>query len=422
MSYLIKNVLILDNRSPYYHQIIDIELEDGRIVQIGKNISPQNNAIIIDGGKLILSPAFVDINATSGEPDDLEAETLESLIQVGAKGGYAYVAHIPNEKKMIQSKSDVAFLQSQNSNAVCKILPIGNITRTENDQVLAPLMDMRNAGAVAFSDGNDHTLKMNVLKNALLYTKGFKGKLMIHPEKKELSKNGHVNQGMISVSLGYKGIPKEAEYMAIQEIAHIAEYTDTNVLILNVTTPESIDIISQANKKSKRITSSVSSLHLLCDERSLEDYDTNYKLSPPLRSEKDRKKLIKALLDGKIDIVYSQHSPKTTEDKVLEFDLASNGAIHLQTSFLTCLEALGVDNVEKVIDLMSYQPSTFFEIKLPVFDQGVCGEFVIVDLEDTFVFTRELNASKSKNSPFFDKHFKGKIKGLIAHKTQTFFD
>jgi len=422
MKYLVKNVLVLDKRSPFYQKTIDFIVENGTIISIDNKLTPHTDEIIVEGKKLVLSTALIDINASSGEPQDLESETLDSLIEVATHGGYAYVTHIPNEKKLTQSKSDIIFLKSKNQNTICQVLPIGNITRNDNEQVMSAMMDMKQAGAVAFSDGNEHTLKLNMLKNALLYAKGFNGKIIVHPEKKDLSKNGQVTQGVMSVNMGFKGVPKEAEFMAVQEIVQIVQYVESDILLLNITTPESIDIISQANKKSKSIYTSTSSAHLLLDEVCLEEYDTNYKLNPPLRNSKDRDKLRKAVLDGKIDIVYSQHSPCTPEEKVLEFDLASKGMIQLQTSFLTCVEALGEKNIEKCIEVTSTNPAQYLGIEFEIFDKGVRGDFTLVDIEGNYTLTLDNNQSKSKNSPFINRPFKGKIKGLIAHGKQCFFE
>jgi dihydroorotase len=421
MKYLVQRVLILDLRSPFYKKTVDILVENGCILKISKSIAPAKSDKIISGKKLALSTALVDINASSGEPDNLEAESLSSLRRAASRGGFAYVAHIPNETKSIQSKADVCFLSSENKNSLTKILPIGNISQSTNSQQLSAMMDMKKAGAVAFSDGNEDTLKLSMLKNALLYTKGFNGKLMLHPEIKELSNKGQVNQGLMSVTMGYKGIPREAEYMAVQEIANILEYTDTKALLLNITTSESLDAIYSINKKNRRITVSTSTLHISLNQSTLKDYDTNFKLSPPLRSDKDRKKLVKACLEGKIDILYSQHTPKTTEDKVLEFDLASCGAINLQTSFLSTIESLGAENIEKCIELMSTNPAEYLGIELPIINEKTSGEFILFDLKDSYQFTESENQSKSKNSPYLGHHFSTKIRGLISNGGEEFF-
>lgn len=422
MKYLVQRVLILDYRSPHYQKSVDILVENGCIVQVDNSIPVSDKYTLIQGNKLVLSTAFVDINVTSGEPDNLEAETLTSLRQTASKGGFAYVAHLPSETKSIQSKADIYYLASENGDSLSRILPVGNISQAANHSQLSAMMDMKKAGAVAFSDGNQSSISVGMLKNALLYTKGFEAKLMLNPDKIEISNKGQINQGIMSVSLGYKGIPREAEFMAVQEIVNIVEYTETMALILNLTLSESLDIIQTANKKMKKIVTSTSSLYLGLDESRLKDYDQNFKLSPPLRSEKDRKKLVKACLDGKIEIIYSQHIPRTTEEKELEFDLASFGAINLQTSFQVTVEALGYEHIEKCIELMSINPAHYLGIELPVFDLNCRGEFVILDLDSKSTFSITESKSKSKNSPFWAHDFSTKVVGLIAHGREEFFD
>lgn len=421
MKFLIKNVLILDKQSPYYRKTLDVEVEQGRIGKIGKGLTLTKNAKIVEGKKLILSTGFIDMNTSSGEPYRLEAETLHSLLMASARGGFAYITHLPTVEKLAQSKSDIIYLQSQNNSSICQLLPVGNLTRTDSDKVLAGLMDMAQAGAVAFSDGNEATPSLSVLQNALLYAKGFGGKIMVHPNKQDLSKNGQVNQGLMSVSLGYKGIPKEAEFMAVSEAIQLAKYVDSTLLLLNINTPESIKLIEKANSVKKQIWTATSSFNLTLDESYLKEYDTYYKLSPPLRSLADKKTLLKAALNGSIDIVYSQHTPCTPEEKELEFDLANKGAINAQTAVLDCIDTLGKDNIEKCIELMSTNPAEYLGLKLNALDEGVQGSFTLLDLGETYEFTPEKNISKSVNSPYFHRRFSSKIKGLISNHRVEFY-
>ena len=419
MKSLIKNVLIQDIRSPFFGKKLDIEVDKGQIIRAEKNSTSKKGYQVIEGKQLVLSPAFIDLNASSGEPFRLEAETLDSFLETASRGGFAYVAHMPTADKLTQSKSDIAFLKSKNRESICQVLPIGNMTKNEHE--IAAFMDMKQAEAVAFSDGNEVPPGLGVLKNVMLYSKGLEGKLMIHPEKKILSKNGQVNQGIMSLMLGYKGIPKEAEVMAVLEIIQLAQYTDTDILFLNITTPESLKIIHAANKNKKQFYSSISSLHLSINENEVKDYDTYFKLNPPLRSVKDQKAMVKAAKEGQIDIVYSQHTPCTPEEKMLEFDQANVGAINLQTSALTCIETLGKDHLEACIDLLSLTPAKYLGLDLPAFNIGISGAFTILDMQASSTLTAANNASKSKNSPFMLKTFSTKIVGLIANGKQQFY-
>jgi len=422
MKYIIKNVLILDNRSPFYRKKIDVEVDKGQIIRAEKNLPVTKSHNIISGKRLVLSTAFIDINASSGEPFRLEAETLDTFVETATRGGFGYVCHMPSDGKYTQSKSDITFLRSKNLNSLCQVLPIGNLTKKDNDHVISAMMDMKQAGAVAFSDGNDLTPSLGILKNAMLYSQGFGGRLMIHPEKKVLSKNGQVNQGIISLLMGYKGIPKEAEFMAVSEIIQLAQYTNNAILFLNITTAESLKLISTASKDRKQFFTSISSTHLLWNEDALLGYDTNFKLNPPLRSLKDQKSLIKAAIEGKVDIVYSQHTPCTPEEKLLEFDLANCGVINLQTAVQSCIQALGKDHIERCIDLMSTRPAHYLGIDLPIFDQGVRGSFTLLDLDDASRYSQDMNLSKSKNSPYFNYEFSSKIRGVISNNQQQFFE
>jgi dihydroorotase len=219
---------------------------------------------------------------------------------------------------------------------------------------------------------------------------------------------------------GFKGIPKEAELLAVKEVVELAKYTQNFPTLINISTAESIDYIREI-KKEYPITCGISSIHLaLNDEKTLE-FDTFYKVNPPLRSETDRKALCEGVLDGTIDFVYSQHIPWTEEEKHLEFDLAAFGIINLQTSFLLALKHLGKEAIEPIIRVFSSNPAAYLNLNLGTITEGKTGSFTLFDLEDTTVFTSSENKSKSKNSPFLGSSFQGKIKGIIHEEKALFF-
>jgi dihydroorotase len=421
MKHLIRNVLVLDKKSPHYQHRLDILVVSGLIAEIGVKLAAPTKCEIVEGRNLIISTAFVDLYAQSGEPNCSEAESLSSLSETAVQGGFAYVCHQPSERAEIENKASVAYIQQINSKLPIRILPVGAITRHDNPQQLASLLEMSREGAVAFSSGYHHSMDLDILSNAIQYAKGFGGKLMVHPEKKKLSKNGQINQGKMSLTMGYKGIPQEAESIAISEIIDIASYHQQPILILNVTSSDGLDRIRRANKNGQQIIGSTSSLHLALNENMLSEYDTNFKLNPPLRSEKEVKKLRKAVLDGDIHIVYSQHIPRTIEEKRLEFDQAEVGAINAQTSFLAVLDALGQDQIEMCIEVCSTNPANYLNIDLPTLELNATGAFTIIDLGDTTDWTKERNRSRSHNSPFFGRTFSATIKGVVAHNTQAFF-
>lgn len=422
MKHLVKNILILDKKSSFYQKKLDFLVSDGRIVDIAKNINLPKNATLISGKKLALSPAFVDLYVTSGEPSYTESETLASLQKAATHGGYSHICHQPTTQTVIEDKAMIAYLQSVNQNSGSQVKPLGGLLTRGAQSKMSEMLDMYHAGALAFSSGIDQHIPLEVFSNILRYAKGFDAKIMIHPEKRNLSNHGQVNQGKMSLMLGYKGIPQEAESIAVQEIIDIAFYQDKPVCILNVTTTESIDRIRRANRRKKIITSATSSLHVFFSEMDQKEYDTNLKLTPPLRSERDVKRLRKALIDGDIDMVYSQHIPRTTEEKILEFDMAEVGAINLQTSFLALLNALGLDQLERCIELSSTNPAKFLGIDIPAFEKGEFASHTILDIGSKSNFDTEDNCSKSKNSPFLGRQFDGSIVGLISNQTQSFFN
>jgi dihydroorotase len=419
MQFLLKSVKVLDSQSTYYHKVVDIEFSHGKISQIADSLPLKPDFQLIEGKELCIATGFIDMNAQSGEPHFSVAENMASLEHSAAKGGFTHVCHFPSENHAIENESDVYFLKSKNRGIV-NILPVGSITQKKNAKNMAELYDMHTAGAVAFSNGNEMGIDADTLINTLNYTKSFGGKLLIHAEKNRLTKNGQVNQGLYSLMTGFKGIPKEAELLAVKEVVELAKYTQNFPTLINISTAESLEYIREI-KKEFPITCGISSIHLaLNDEKTLE-FDTFYKVNPPLRSETDRKALCEGVLDGTIDFVYSQHIPWTEEEKHLEFDLAAFGIINLQTSFLLALQHLGKEAIEPIIRVFSSNPAAYLNLNLGTIAEGKTGSFTLFDLEDITVFSNSENKSKSKNSPFFGSSFQGKIKGIIHEEKALFF-
>lgn len=421
MSLLLKSIKILDPSSPFNNQIVDIEVVDGQITAIEKEISLKKDYKEVKGEELCISKGWVDIHAQSGEPFNTSAESLDSLLESAEKGGFTHVAHFPTSDSPAESKSDIYFISNYSSTSPTTILPIGSIYKAQNPSQLTEMLEMKQAGAVGFTNGNNSSIKPNILVNALNYAKAFNGKILLHSEKKDLSHNGQVNQGVHSVMTGYKGIPKEAEYLAVRESIELAKYCNHEVLLLNITTAESLEAIKEAKKRGQKIWAAVSSFHLLNDDSCILDYDTNYKVNPPLRSTSDMKKIRKAVQEGVIDILYSQHIPKVVEDKHLEFDLASFGVVNLQTSFLATLKALGKEQIDAIISSFSERPAQYFGIEMPSVDIHAIGSYTIFDLKQKTNYSESIHASKSKNTPFFNTTFDGSVLGIISKGTHRLF-
>lgn len=421
MKYILKSIKIIDPSSPYNEKIMDIELLDGQIKDIAPNINTPKDYIEITGNELCISKGWVDIHAQSGEPLNKTAESLDSFALSAMKGGFTHVVHFPCEDSPAETKSEISFIKNYDNTSPVTILPVGSVSQKNAPKQLAEMLEMKQAGAIAYTNGNEKNIKADILLNALNYAKAFGGKLMIHPEKTELSINGQVNQGLNSVLTGYKGIPKEAEFLAVREILDIAKYCNHEVLVLNITTSESIEAIKEAKKKGQKVWAAVSSMHLLFDDKAILDYNSNYKVNPPLRSESERKKIKKAVSEGIIDIIFSQHIPKVVEEKNLEFDLASFGVVNLQTSFLASLKAFGKENIQIIIKAFSENPSLYLDIKMPTIDKNVAGSFTIFDLGKNTIYTETMHASKSKNTPFFNTEFQGNVLGIVSKGQTVFF-
>jgi dihydroorotase len=264
------------------------------------------------------------------------------------------------------------------------------------------------ANIAGFTNQNQHSLSADLLVNLFNYCKINNSHFLIHPEKVSLSKGGQIHQGKSALYCGFKGIPVEAETIALKEILDIAKYCSYAPVIIDLSTKESIDIVKNYRKEMD-FKVGVSINNLIFNEDSVLDFDTNFKLNPPLRAKVDQDALLSALMDGTIDFVYTQHTPLTPEEKVLEFDLAENGNIGLQTSFQALIEKLGNSQIELISNVLSLNQSNYFNIDLGHFEEGKKGRFSIIDLNNPETFNLQNNKSLSKNSAFINKTFSTKI-------------
>jgi dihydroorotase len=340
MKVLIKKATVLDVNSKYHMQSKDLLIENGVIVKIDENIQ-SSDAEIFEADNLHISLGWTELNARFGEPGYEYKEDLNSGMSAAAKGGFTQVALMPSTKPCIQRKTDVSYLTNYSAHHVVNIHPIGALTEDRKGAQITEMYDMHQAGAIAFSDDKRSVEDANVMKIAMLYAKNFDGLIMSFSSEKKTMQQGQMNEGITSTKLGLRGIPAMAEEMQLARDLKLCEYTDAKIHFSTLTTAESVKMIRDAKKKGLRVTADTSSYHLLLDDTELECFDSNLKVNPPLRSKKDIKALRKAVKDGTIDVICSDHFPQDIESKKCEFDLAAFGMVNLQTSFSaanTCAE------------------------------------------------------------------------------------
>lgn len=411
MNVLIKTATIIDSASPFHNQVCDVLIEKGKISKIASSIDNTNNYKTINLDNLHLSQGWFDSSICFGEPGFEDRETIENGLKTAAKSGFTSIALQANTNPIIDTNANIAFVLSKAQNHAVKLLPIGALTKNSDSVDLAELFDMKNAGAVAFSDYKKPITNPNLLKIALQYASNFDGLVCSFPLETRISGKGIVNEELTSTSLGLKGSPNLAEAMQVARDLFLLEYAGGKLHIPTISTAESVALIREAKQKKLDVTCSVAIHNLCLTDAVLEEFDTNYKVNPPLRIQKDIEALIEGLKDGTIDMVTSDHNPMTIEDKKVEFDHASFGTIGLESAF-GALNTLFT--TKKTIQLLTKGKSRFGQSNTSI-EEGQMANLTLFNPDIKYAFAETDIVSKSKNSAFLGQELKGKAYGIIAN-------
>ncbi|MFT7163845.1 MAG: dihydroorotase [Flavobacterium sp.] len=310
---------------------------------------------------------------------------------------------------MIDNQSQVNFVQNKANGSATQLYPIGALTKGSEGQDMAELFDMKKVGAIAFGDYNKSQSNANLLKIALQYVHDFDGLVIAFPQDEKIKGSGVVNEGIVSTRLGLKGIPNLAEELQISRNLFLLEYTGGKLHIPTVSTAKSVQLIKEAKAKGLNLSCSVAVHHLVMTDEKLEGFDTRYKVSPPLRTEMDRKALLDGILDNTIDMITSDHNPMDIEHKKMEFDMAKNGTIGLESAYAALMTVLPL---EKVIEKLT-SGKTVFGIQNQAIKEGETANITLFNPQGKSVFSKSSILSKSKNSAFLGMEIEGQVYGII---------
>lgn len=413
-SILIKSCIVLDPQSSNYQKVVDVLIENGKIIKIAAKISSDVNEI--DGKGKFLAPGFFDLNASLGEPGLETKEDFTTGSKAAAAGGFTGLAVMPHNAPTTDSKSQVAYIINQAKGNLVDIFPYGCISQKREGKDLAEMFDMKQTGAIAFTDGDRPIQDAGLMERALLYAKGFDALVMSYPEDESIAGKAKMNEGAMSTLLGMKGIPNLAEELMVVRDLYLAEYTGAKVHFSTISTAHSVELIKAAKKKGIPVTCDVAAHHLVLTDEDLADFDSNYKVKPPLRTLKDVKALIKGLKDGVIDAIVSQHKPQEIEFKAVEFEIAHYGIIGLQTALSLTLKA-GLTPSEAV-EKLAIAPRKIIGLAIPSINEGSEANLVLFD-ESEWQYSIQNNFSKSANSPFINQQLKGKV-WLTCNNNQVY--
>ena len=401
--------------------IKDVMLVDGKIEEIGM-IESENDINFIDCDGLTLTHGFCDLHVHFRDPGNGDKETIESGCESALAGGFTRVCTMPNTEPPIDSPELIKYIIENMKKMPVHVHPIGSVTKGQAGSEISEMGLMIDSGAVAFSDDGLPIQNGLVMRKALEYSKMFNVPIINHAEDDCLRANGLMNEGIVSTKLGLSGNPNIAESIMVFRDLKLAELTGAQLHVPHVSTAESVQYISDMKNQYNEITAEVTPHHLFYTDEALYDYDTNFKVAPPIRDIRSRRALIQGIKDGIIDCIATDHAPHTSHDKETTFDLASCGLIGLE-SCLGVVKKVLVDDEDlglmEMIKLLTVSPRKIMGFDNDLLKKGKEAELVLFNEDEKWVFNRNDINSKSKNSPFIGAQLSGKVihtisKGVIT--------
>ena len=410
MSLLIKNCFIGKDKC-------DIVVEGNRIAQVGKNIKGNFDEIIEADGLTAL-PAFIDMHVHLREPGLEYKEDIASGSAAAVAGGFSTVCCMPNTKPVTDNRYIVKYIVDRAKEVdLAKVYPIGAITVGLKGESMAEMGSMKEAGAIAMSDDGQPVTTAQMMRLALEYAKDYNLLLCSHCEEKSLINEGVVNEGENATKAGLKGIPSCAEDIMIAREIILAEMLDTKVHICHVSTAGGVQLIREAKARGVKVSCETCPHYIAGTDELILDYDTNSKVNPPMRTEKDRQAILAGLADGTIDVIATDHAPHHYEDKNVDFSAAANGISGLESAFAlsyTYLVDSGVITLDKLIELMSQKPAKLLGLESGNLKVGGLADITLVDLNNIYTIDAKTFKSKGKTTPFDGWEVKGKVCATVV--------
>ena len=395
----------------------DILIKDNKIVKIADCI-PANGEIEIDATGKHVFPGLIDMHVHLRDPGYEHKEDIESGAKAAVKGGFTQICCMPNTNPIMDNKVVVSYVKHKAEKVnLCKIHPIGAITKGEKGEQLAEVGEMKAAGAVAISDDGVAVKSARVMRLAMEYASGFDIKCLCHCEDKDLVDGGVVNEGLSSTIAGLKGSPRAAEDIIIAREISLAESLNVPVHICHVSTHSGVRLIRDAKKAGVQVTAETCPHYFMATDEIIREFDTNTKVNPPIREEIDKQAVLQGLKDGTLDCIVTDHAPHHKNDKDVEYNLAAFGISGIESSFafaITYLYKAGVLTLNEIADRMSSAPAKILNLDGGEIAEGKVADLTIADIDESFVLNPDEFVSKGKNNPFKGYKLQGVVKYTIV--------
>jgi dihydroorotase len=412
---LIQNGRVIDP-SQQLDRVTNLLIEEGRIAAYD---APANgHQRVIDAGGKIVAPGLVDLNAQLREPGREEDETIETGTAAALAGGFTSIVCLPNTDPPIDTQASVQFVRQKAARADnCNVLVAGCVSKDRAGQELAEIGSLVEAGAVAFTDAPRPVLNSELLRRAFEYCLMFDKPILSHPEVLELSHDGIMHEGALSMVLGLAALPAEAEDVATSRDLRLAEATGGRLHLLNISTVGSVDLVRRVKSRGVAVTAGVCPYNLVLTDECLRTFDSNCKVNPPLRSQEHVEACLAGLADDTIDVISSGHAPRASEKKMLELDRAPFGMVGLETTLaLIVTKVIRPGHLDwmKALEKLTINPARVLGIEKGTLQIGADADVVIIDPDSAWTVDPRLFKSKSPNTPFAGWELNGRVVEVLV--------